>query len=171
MTTNVAIILGTVVAGLIFTYLHGVDEVSAGHPYWWSGFFFITVALVGWSSSLFIGEGRPAADPHRPLRWNPIDGLREVKFLAEDRALLGAVLATGWFYLVGALALSVLNVCGKEVLDLGDGGSRLFFLCRQRNRHRKPAGQPAFRRPHRDRYRPHRRNPDDLWLRSSAVRQ
>ncbi len=128
MTTNVAIILGTVVAGFIFTYLHGVDEVSAGHPYWWSGFFFITVALVGWSSSLFIGEGRPAADPDRPLRWNPIDGLREVKFLSEDRALLGAVLATGWFYLVGALALSVLNVCGKEVLDLGDGGSRLFFF-------------------------------------------
>ncbi|MGE4619710.1 MAG: AMP-binding protein, partial [Planctomycetota bacterium] len=32
------------------------------------------------------------------------------------------------FYLVGALALSVLNVCGDEILSLPAGGSRLFFF-------------------------------------------
>lgn len=128
MTTNVAIILGTVVAGLLFTFLNGDNYPPAAHPYWWSGFFFIAVAAVGWGSSLYIGKGRDAADPERPLRWNPIDGIREVKFLASDRPLLGAVLATSWFFLIGALALSVLNVCGKEILGLGDGGSRLFFF-------------------------------------------
>ncbi|MEC9475730.1 MAG: MFS transporter [Planctomycetota bacterium] len=128
MTTNVAIIMGTVVAGLIYTFLRPDPDAPAVHPYWWSGFFFISVSICGWASSLFIGEGRPPADPDRPLRWNPVEGLREVKFLAGNRPLLGAVLASAWFYLIGALALAVLNECGKEILDLGDGGSRLFFF-------------------------------------------
>ncbi|MGE4618320.1 MAG: MFS transporter, partial [Planctomycetota bacterium] len=118
MTTNVSTILGTVVAGLLFTYLSGGDNPAAANPYWWSGFFFVTVALLGWITSHTITEGKPAADPERPLRWNPITGFKEIKFLLKDRALFGAIIATSWFYLVGALALSVLNVCGDEILSL-----------------------------------------------------
>ena len=128
MTTNVATILGTVVAGAMFIFLHPGGDLATGHPNWWSGFFFITVALIGWGISTRIAKGRGSADPARALNFNPLSGFGEIRFLFKDRPLFGAVIATSWFYLIGALALLVLNVFGTEVLDLPDGGSRLFFF-------------------------------------------
>ncbi|MBT5737832.1 MAG: MFS transporter [Planctomycetes bacterium] len=128
MTTNVATILGVVVAGALFTYLHPTDDLKSGHPNWWSGFFFISVALIGWLISRKIARGKSAADPQRNLNWNPVSGIAEIKHLFGDRPLFGAVIATSWFFLIGALALSVLNEFGRVVLQLPGDGSSLFFF-------------------------------------------
>ncbi len=128
MTTNVASILGVVVAGAMFTFLHPDGDLSSGNPNWWSGYFFVSVALIGWLVARRITRGTTAADPERELNWNPTAGLGEIKYLFSDRPLFGAVLASSWFYLIGALSISVLNEFGREVMTLPDDGSRLFFF-------------------------------------------
>ena len=125
MTTNIAIILGTTFAGLMFLHLNPGGDLTKGDPNWYSGFIFISIAIVGWFSAQSITAGSEASSPERKIEWNPI---HELRHLAKDKPLLGAVISAGWFYLIGALALASLNVCGKEVLMLGDGGSRLFFF-------------------------------------------
>ena len=125
MTTNIAIILGTTFAGLMFLHLNPGGDLTQGEPNWYSGFIFISIGIIGWISAQFITAGSEASAPERKLEWNPIHALR---YLAKDKPLLGAVISAGWFYLIGGLALASVNVCGKEVLMLGDGGSRLFFF-------------------------------------------
>ncbi|OUU23200.1 MAG: hypothetical protein CBC13_06270 [Planctomycetia bacterium TMED53] len=125
MTSNIAIILGTTFAGLMFLFLNPGGDLTQGYPNWYSGVIFIFIAIIGWICAQKIKSGAEASAPHRKLEWNPI---HELRHLATDKPLLGAVISTGWFFLIGALALASLNVCGKEVLSLGDGGSRLFFF-------------------------------------------
>ncbi len=127
MTTNLGIVFGAVVAGALITFLHASDT-----PFYYSGVFFITVAILGWCASLFIHD-LPPADPGRKLETNflalPKHALGEAKFLAKDRDLFGAVLADGWFYLVSASALPVFNVYAINVLGAGDrGGTTLFAV-------------------------------------------
>ena len=125
MTTNIAIILGTTFAGTMFLYLNPGGDLSQGDPNWYSGIIFISIAIVGWLMARQITAGDQAVAPERRMEWNPI---HELRHLAKDKPLLGAVISAGWFFLIGALSLAALNVCGKEVLMLQDGGSRLFFF-------------------------------------------
>ncbi|NCG12169.1 MAG: MFS transporter [Planctomycetia bacterium] len=125
MTTNLAIILGTAFAGLMFLYLNPGGDLSKGSPNWWSGILFISIGLIGWISARFIESGKKPSAPMRRLEWNPIT---ELKALAKDKPLLGAVLSTGWFYLIGGLTMVSLNECGIKILNMDDGGSRLFFF-------------------------------------------
>ncbi len=125
MTSNIAIILGTTFAGTMFLFLNPGSDLSQGHPNWYSGVIFISIAIIGWICSQKISSGKTASAPERKLEWNPI---HELRHLAKDKPLLGAVVSAGWFFLLGALALMSLNECGKEILLLGDGASRIFFF-------------------------------------------
>ncbi|MEM7167336.1 MAG: MFS transporter [Planctomycetota bacterium] len=123
MSTNLAIIFGTALP--VFLFLKDRDL-----PYFYSGFFFVAVAAIGWSISLFI-RGKAAANPH--LRFNagtlavPIHAIKELRHVAKDKELLLAILAESWFYLIGASILAVLNAYGRspDLLNLADGGTRL----------------------------------------------
>lgn len=125
MLTNVAIILGTLFATYLYEFLHPVE--GPGHPNWWSGFFFVTIATCGWLLSRRIKRGNPA-DPGRRLVANPAVGFSEIRHVAKDRPLFAAVLANSWFYFVGALAMMALNSYGEHILGLTAGGELFFFV-------------------------------------------
>ena len=125
MSVNLGIVFGAVVAGHLLELVRSEDV-----PTYYTGAFFITVAVIGWVISLFIRK-LPPADPDRKLETNlltvPGHAVREAKYLSKDRDLFAAVLAEGWFYLVGAVALPVLITFAKDQLGTGaEGGSILF---------------------------------------------
>ncbi|HIA26550.1 MAG TPA: MFS transporter [Planctomycetes bacterium] len=125
MLTNVAIIFGTLFATYLYDFLHPV--VGPGHPNWWSGLVFITIASAGWLLSLNIRKGI-AADPERKLIGNPLVGFSEIRHVARDRPLLAAVLANSWFYFVGAMAMMAFNSYGENLLGMTGGGELFFWV-------------------------------------------
>ena len=129
MSTNVAIVGGTVVAGALVHLV--IDEQGTPiTPIYYAGFFFIAIALCGFLLSLKI-HPLPAADPTRKVAWNlhtvPLHTIQEFRWLAKDRQLLLAVLASSWYFLIAAMALQGLNTFGSEVFGRLAGGSELFF--------------------------------------------
>lgn len=129
MTTQIAIVGGTVVAGGIYELLAAPSAGAEHPPLYDAGFFFVAVAAVGFLLSFGVRK-LPAADPARKIRWDiwnvPVHAARELRWLAGDRALFLATLASSWYWLVGSIAMLALNVFGKDVLGEAAGGSWLF---------------------------------------------
>lgn len=121
MTTNVAIILGTALP--LFRFLTERDL-----PLYQAGFFFIAVATCGWLFSLGIRR-RPAAAPELAFQAAhlvvPLHAWRELRHLWKDRELVLVLMLQGWFYLVGACTMAVINRYGEGELGLIDAGTRL----------------------------------------------
>lgn len=91
MTTNLAIVGGTALAGTLNGFLQKNDL-----PHYYSGFVFVGIAVLGWAASFGI-RPVPAADPTRRLDTNiaalPAHALREMRYLAPKRTLFVAMLA------------------------------------------------------------------------------
>lgn len=130
MTTQLAIVGGTVIAGGLIEVLDLEGEGGPRFPLWMTGFFFVTVATVGFLLSLRI-HPIPPADPTRKLKWNllrvPLTAFEELSWLSKDRALFLATLASSWYWLIGALSLAGLNAYAIGALGEPAGGSGLFF--------------------------------------------
>ena len=129
MTTNLAIVSGTVIAGF---WIHATlgGEPDDRVPLATAGFFFVGVAVLGFLCSLGIGK-LPPADPERKLAWKlhrvPLHTIEEIRWLRKDRPLLLAVVASSWYIFVAAMAIQGLNTYGSEVFERLAGGSELFF--------------------------------------------
>lgn len=130
MTTQIAIVGGIFVAGELFQLLDLEGENGPRFPVHTAGFFFVAVAAIGFICSLGIRK-IPAADPERRIRWDvwrvPAFAVREFRWLAKDRALFLATMASSWYWLIASIALAALNVYGKDVLGEAAGGSGLFL--------------------------------------------
>src|SRR6185503_13826744 len=105
--TFIAILLGTIVGGLA--------AKEGNHPAYF-GALIMVFALLCWASSLFIprtGEGAPnlAVDPNIARSTGSL--LKDL--WAESRLWWGS-LVTSWFWLVGAVALSLMPPLVKSVL-------------------------------------------------------
>jgi acyl-[acyl-carrier-protein]-phospholipid O-acyltransferase/long-chain-fatty-acid--[acyl-carrier-protein] ligase len=105
--TFIAILLGTIVGGLA--------AKEGNHPAYFSALIMV-FALLCWASSLFIprtGEGAPnlAVDPNIARSTGSL--LRD---LWADSRLWWGSLVTSWFWLVGAVALSLMPPLVKSVL-------------------------------------------------------
>jgi acyl-[acyl-carrier-protein]-phospholipid O-acyltransferase/long-chain-fatty-acid--[acyl-carrier-protein] ligase len=105
--TFIAILLGTIVGGLA--------AKEGNHPAYF-GALIMVFALLCWASSLFIprtGEGAPnlAVDPNIARSTGSL--LRD---LWADSRLWWGSLVTSWFWLVGAVALSLMPPLVKSVL-------------------------------------------------------
>jgi acyl-[acyl-carrier-protein]-phospholipid O-acyltransferase/long-chain-fatty-acid--[acyl-carrier-protein] ligase len=106
--TFIAILLGTIVGGIA----HSGDPAKFA-------LLMIVFSLMCWGASLFIPRTGQAA-PDLVVQKNILastGGL--LKFLREDPRLLWGALVTSWFWLVGAVALSLMPPLVKNVL----GGS------------------------------------------------
>ena len=110
--TNVAIIIGTVVAGLLSEAFRGRQYISGG--------VLVALACVGLYFSSRITRV-PAADPQRKFRANPIGDLwQQIRLIRQDRVLSLAVMGTCYFSFLGALLLLNVMIYGKQVLALDD---------------------------------------------------
>jgi len=118
MTTFVAIIFGTAGAGRLKEWL--------GDDLWIAGVMCVGVAIAGTITSLLI-RPIPAAEPK--LKFSPSALLirRDTwSMLRGDRSLMGALLVSSLFWLVGGLILPAINALGMRVLEVGD--ARTSFL-------------------------------------------
>ncbi len=80
----------------------------------------VGVALVGFLVSLAI-PSRPAADPGRPFPWSgPLDTLRTLKTVAQDRLLIQVVVADGLVWALGVIQLLLVDQISLRQFALGE---------------------------------------------------
>ena len=105
--TFIAILLGTIVGG--------VAAKDGGDPFHFA-FLMIVFSLMCWSASLLIPRTGQAA-PNLVVQKNILASTAGLlKFLRADPRLLWGALVTSWFWLVGAVALSLMPPLVKNVL-------------------------------------------------------
>ncbi len=105
MMTNVAVIVGTLVAG-VASDLYSPQNAAQGMS-WLPGAVLVAIAIVGLFAALFLTPLQPG---DRNLTYNPnpfatyIDTVREM----SKTRLLMVMMAWGYFYLLAGIALSIL---------------------------------------------------------------
>jgi acyl-[acyl-carrier-protein]-phospholipid O-acyltransferase/long-chain-fatty-acid--[acyl-carrier-protein] ligase len=105
--TFIAILLGTIVAGLA--------AKDGGDPTQFA-LLMIVFSLLCWGASLLIPPTGEAA-PHLVVRWNIAASTWDLlKHLRDDRRIWWGAFVTCWFWVVGALALSLLPPLVKNEL-------------------------------------------------------
>jgi acyl-[acyl-carrier-protein]-phospholipid O-acyltransferase/long-chain-fatty-acid--[acyl-carrier-protein] ligase len=105
--TFIAILLGTIVGGLA--------AKDGGDPTQFA-LLMIVFSLLCWGSSLFIPPTGEAA-PDLVMRWNIAASTWDLlKHLRDDRRIWWGAFVTCWFWVVGAVALSLLPPLVKNVL-------------------------------------------------------
>ena len=105
--TFIAILLGTIVGG--------IAAKDGGDPFKFA-VLMIVFSLMCWGASLFIPRTGQAA-PDLVVQRNILASTAGLlKYLREDRRLLWGAIVTSWFWLVGAVALSLMPPLVKNVL-------------------------------------------------------
>lgn len=98
MGTFVAILLGTILAGVL-AGLGDAGRIAAS-------VLLLLIALLGWLSSRLIPQA-PAADPALGLEVNPFtETWRVLRFAFENRVVFRSVLGISWFWFYGATLLT-----------------------------------------------------------------
>ena len=118
MSTVLAIITGTVAGNQLYDWCK--PEAEGGVRWQIPAVALLSVALVGWFMSLWIGPLR-AANPTKPIPWNPVaQSWRNLRGLAANRALLLAAIGSAYYWSLGVLVtnntdkLAVPDVCGSQ---------------------------------------------------------
>ncbi len=97
MGTFLAILLGTLLGGILIAYDHGQ---------WFVAVVVVVVAVGGWASS----RGVPiadASDPELQIRWNIFaETWRILMFTRSNRTVFNSVLGISWFWFYGATFLA-----------------------------------------------------------------
>src|SRR5262245_15349344 len=109
LLTFLAIISGTVAAGLMSESFHGHEVYAFA--------LLLVLACCGLISSLGIAKV-PAAAPEKKFRINFVaDLLQQVRLMRRDRTLFLAVLGNTYFWFIGMLFLQTVFVYGKDIFD------------------------------------------------------
>lgn len=105
--TFVAILVGTMVGGILVTLTDGVVLLSC---------FIVLVAVSGYVSSLMIPD-TPSLAPTLEVKWNPvIESWKNIRALFRRRSILIMVLGISWFWFLGATYLVQLPNYTKVIL-------------------------------------------------------
>lgn len=122
MTTFIAIIIGTGVAGPVKDALvpSGMARYDAAQALWIGSFVCVGIAVVGTITSLAIARVRPA-EPNGKLTAGGL-GIPKVMrdLLRRDKPLVLALMASCVFWLIAGLAIQAVNSLGKIQLELSD---------------------------------------------------
>jgi len=122
MTTFIAIIIGTAVAGPLKDGLMGEElpQLQAARGLWVASVVCVVIAVAGVLTSLTIVR-IPAAEPDLKLRPQNcfVPGVM-LRLLGKDRPLLLALLASCVFWLIAGLTIQAVNSLGKVQLGLSD---------------------------------------------------
>jgi acyl-[acyl-carrier-protein]-phospholipid O-acyltransferase/long-chain-fatty-acid--[acyl-carrier-protein] ligase len=116
MFTFVAIIIGTVLAGILLEALGG--DVSGA---WKASAMCVMIAVVGTATSLLVWRVPPAA-PKNKLRAEDlfIPG-QMIRLILGNRQLLLALMVTSTFWMLGSVVQLSVNALGKTQLGVSDG--------------------------------------------------
>ena len=107
MGTFVAILLGTIVGGVLVASRHGA-EMIAGTCF--------ALAVVGRIVASFI-PASPAPAPDLVINWNPItETIRNLKLAKTNRTVFLSLLGISWLWFVGALFLTSFSSFAKDVI-------------------------------------------------------
>ena len=99
MGTNLAILLGTMLGGILIMQEQGR---------WWVSGAIILIALLGYLSSRAIPTAPPAA-PDLIINWNPVtETWRILKFAYGNFTIFQAILGISWFWFLGVIYLAQL---------------------------------------------------------------
>ena len=110
MGTNMAILLGTMLGGILIAWPQGHLWVSCA---------VIAIAILGFLSSLAIPKAPPAA-PDLKINWNPASETWNIlKFSYQNFTVFQSVLGISWFWFLGSVYLAQLPNFTK--LTLGGG--------------------------------------------------
>ena len=110
MGTNMAILLGTMLGGILIAWRNGPLWVSVA---------VILIAVCGLLSSLTIPQAPPAA-PNLKINWNPVtETWRILQLTRQNFTVFQSVLGISWFWFLGSVYLAQLPNFTKLTL----GGS------------------------------------------------
>ena len=110
--TFVAILLGTLVGGMLAAVEHGELWIAAAG---------LLVALAGYLTSRGVPPA-PAPEPGLTVNPNPLtETWRNIGFARENQPVFLAILGISWFWLYGALFLAQFPAYAKGVIGGGEG--------------------------------------------------
>lgn len=127
MTTFIAIIIGTAVAGPVMELAvsDGVPRFEAARRLWVGSLICIGIAVAGTATSLGIAR-IPAAVPNLRLKLEYLTVPKPMRrLLRGDRPLLLALVASCVFWLIAGLTIQAVNSLGKTQLGLSDSKTSL----------------------------------------------
>jgi len=109
MGTNVAILLGTMLGGILIAKSNGGVIVSAVA---------IVLAVLGYLSSRAIPAAPPSAEAaNMTINWNPLtETWRNLQFTRKNRTVFLSILGISWFWAFGLVFLSQFPNLSKDVL-------------------------------------------------------
>lgn len=117
-STFIAILAGTMYGGALVLYGSGAEIV---------GFTGLAVAVAGLITALLIPKS-PGVDPTLTLNPNIFtESVRVVSRANQGHGIMGALMYISWFWLMGAVILSLIPVYGAEILH-GDSLTTTFLL-------------------------------------------
>ena len=122
MTTFIAIIIGTAVAGPVkeWSVPEGVPRMQAAQGLWIGSLICIGIAVLGTVASLWIPRAA-AADPGQRLTGESLGVPKVMRgLLRRDTPLLLALGASCVFWLIAGLTIQAVNSLGKTQLGLSD---------------------------------------------------
>lgn len=110
MGTFLAILIGTITAGVFFDFEQGQYWIAGG---------VVVFAILGFLSSQYIPNAA-ANDPNLKINWNPFtEMVNTLKQARENRAVYLSIIAISWFWFIGASYLTQFPNFARDYL----GGS------------------------------------------------
>jgi len=120
MTTNLAILVGSLAGALVFTRFRSEPQRA--------GWIFLAAAVVGTLAALYVPRTPRGSRPARFL-WNPFQtAVRDWREARRIPVLLEVMFGIAFFGFIGALFLTIIPVYGKNVLGLSEGGAGLLLM-------------------------------------------
>jgi acyl-[acyl-carrier-protein]-phospholipid O-acyltransferase/long-chain-fatty-acid--[acyl-carrier-protein] ligase len=121
MTTFLALILGTVLAGVLMDHF--------GRALWIPGMVCVAIAVIGTMTS-FLVRRTPVAQPDAEFSVSSLGVSIETReMLKGDRPLRQALLVYSLFWFVAAVILPAVNALGRNVLSLSATDTSLMLGC------------------------------------------
>lgn len=122
MTTFLAIIFGTALAGMLVDWF-GIPRL------WLASLACFAIALLGTQTALLIRPLKPAS-PGLPFRWSALTVPGEIiTLLKRDRQLTAAMMASCMFWMIGGIVQPSVNSLGKVQFGLKDGPTSILAAC------------------------------------------
>lgn len=116
--TFLAILIGTILGGLLIMHEAGAHFISAA---------IVLVALAGYMTSRYIPDA-PAPMPELTVSWNiPRETWRIIQHDRGNRRVFLSILGISWFWLVGATFLSQFPTYAKDVIGSDETVVTLFL--------------------------------------------
>ncbi len=116
--TFLAILLGTIIGGIVIRFANGVEIIS---------FSVIAFALIGWIASRSIPTS-PSADSRLKVSFNIFSQtLKIINFAKEEKTVWLSIIGISWFWFIGVTFLSQFPTYTKDIIN-GDEFIVTLFL-------------------------------------------